>query len=112
MSVRSSHQQLDQIVYGHDAAHAAVFVDDDRKILPRGLHAVKQLIRRHAFRREYGGLHRAFQNVFPRLIFQTKVNFRIQNADHVVRVLAAHRVVGMIILVEGISPFLFGIRRE
>ena len=87
-----------------DAVDAAVFVEDDRKVLARRLHAVKEIVRLHGLGDEHGVDDRLLFDVLGRLIVEAEVNFRIEHARHVVDVLAADGVEGMIALFDGLFP--------
>ena len=87
-----------------DAVYAAVFVEDDRKVFARRLHAVEKIVRLHGLGDEHGVDDRLFFDVLGRFIVEAEVNFRIEHARHVVDVLAADGVEGMIALFDGLFP--------
>ena len=102
--VEVADKELDEIVQRDDAVYAAVFVEDDRKVFARRLHAVEKIVRLHGLGDEHGIDDRLFFDVFGRFIVEAEVNLRIEHARHVVDVLAADGVEGMIALFDGLFP--------
>ena len=79
-------------MHGHDTAHAAVFVNDDGKIVAGLLHILEKHIGFHIFRDEIRLFRRRADNRFGRRIVRSEKFLDVQNADNVVGILAADRI--------------------
>ena len=99
-----THEGLDQVMYGDDTGHTAVFIDDDGVVLPCALHRREKIRHLHVLRHEERLVDRVFHDVSTGLIRQTEVILRIEYTDDIVIILATDRIDRIAVAVDRLPP--------
>ena len=99
-----THEGLDQVMYGDDTGHAAVFIDDDGVVLPCALHRREKIRHLHVLRHEERLVDRVFHDVSTGLIRQAEIVLRIEYTDDIVVILATDRIDRIAVAVDRLPP--------
>lgn len=103
--LHAAKERFHDVVQCDNAGHAAIFIQNHRKIGLLFLHLPEQVICLHVFRHEERLVHALGDHVFQIRFLQPEIIPGVQNADHVFVVAANDGIEGMPVVVNDLFQF-------